>query len=247
MDTLAYEVEAEVEKTHWWFVGRRKLLARIVNDLGVPRNARVLDVGTSTGTNLRLLAELGFTRFEGLDAADEAVRWCAQKALGKVTKGDVCQMPFADATFDLVLATDIVEHVDDDMRALAEIRRVLKPGAAAVITVPAFQFLWGLQDEVAHHKRRYRGREILERISASGLHCSNSFYFNYILFVPILLARHAIRLLGVRLESENQLNNPFINSVLSKVFAFDVRSAPLLRPPFGVSFLAVVHKAAGGT
>jgi SAM-dependent methyltransferase len=245
MDTLTYEIESEVEKTHWWFVGRRKLLARIINGLGVPRSARVLDIGTSTGTNLRMLGELGFARFEGLDASEEAIRWCAEKRLGKVTKGGICDMPFPDASFDLVLATDVIEHVEDDARALAEIHRVLKPGAAAILTVPAFQLLWGRQDEVAHHKRRYRADQLLGRVAAAGLVCRGSFYFNYVLFLPILAARRVIGFLRLRIDSENQVNTPIINSVLTWIFGFDIWSAPLLRPPFGVSFLAVVHRRGG--
>jgi SAM-dependent methyltransferase len=189
-----------------------------------------------------MLGEMGFTNFEGLDASDEAVRWCTDKRLGKVWKGDVCNIPFPDSTFDLVLATDIIEHVSEDARAVAEIRRVLKPGSRTIITVPAFRALWGLQDMVAHHKRRYRRREVLALLSESGLVRDTSFYFNYLLFVPILMARLIIRLLRLRLQSENQLNNSLINALLSKIFALDVRLAPVLRAPFGVSFLVVAHR-----
>jgi SAM-dependent methyltransferase len=242
MDIATYAVEAEVEKTHWWFAGRRRMLGRLIAGMGVPSDARVLDIGTSTGTNLRMLGELGYTRFEGLDASDDAVRWCAAKGLGKVTRGDVCSIPFPDASFDLVLATDIIEHVDDDARALDEIRRVLKPGASVVITVPAFQSLWGLQDEVAHHKRRYRGAQLRSRIAQAGLACGTAYYFNFILFLPILLARRLIRLLRVRLSSENELNSPVINAILTRIFGLDVRVAPYLHPPFGVSYLAVATR-----
>jgi SAM-dependent methyltransferase len=242
METATYGVEAGVESSHWWFAGRRRLVAALMRRHGVGPEARVLDVGTSTGTNLRMLGELGFRSFEGLEASEEAIRLCAEKGLGKVTRGDICAMPFGDATFDLVLATDVIEHVDDDVQALREVRRVLKPGGVAIVTVPAFRLLWGLQDEVAHHKRRYRAAEVRERVRAAGLRCRESFYFNYLLFLPILAARQVIRLLGLRLESENEVNGPFVNAVLSRVFAFDVATAPRLHPPFGVSFLALVER-----
>lgn len=242
MDIATYAIEAEVEKTHWWFAGRRRMLGRMIAELGVGNDARVLDIGTSTGTNLRMLGELGFTRYEGLDSSDDAVSWCASKGLGKVTRGDVCAIPFPDASFDMVLATDIIEHVDDDARALGEIRRVLKPGAPAIITVPAFQGLWGLQDDVAHHKRRYRGGEVRARIAQAGLAVGRCFYFNFILFVPIFVARRLIRLFGITLRSENELNNAFVNAILTKVFEVDVRVAPRLHPPFGVSYLAVATR-----
>ncbi|MGA9335821.1 MAG: class I SAM-dependent methyltransferase [Rudaea sp.] len=239
MEVSAYAIEAEIESTHWWFTERRRLLARLIADLEIPVDARILDIGTSTGTNLRMLRDLGFRRFEGLDASDEAVRWCADKGYGKVTKGDVCALPFPDASFDLILATDILEHVDDDVSALTEIRRVLKPNGHVLVTVPAFEFLWGGQDEVAHHKRRYLGRELRRRAEKAGLRDLRHFYFNYLLFLPILLVRRAVRIAGISARNENQINSPLINRILKVVFRLDVRSAPILRPPFGVSFCLV--------
>jgi SAM-dependent methyltransferase len=239
MEISTYAIEAEVEATHWWFTGRRRLLGRMIAAFGLPADARILDIGTSTGTNLRMLRDLGFSRYEGLDMSDEAVRWCAEKGYGRVTRGDASALPFPDASFELVLATDIIEHVDDDGLALREVRRVLKPGGRVLVTVPTFRMLWGLQDDVSHHKRRYRLHELSERIEAAGLDVRSGFYFNYLLFLPILLARRMIALLGVELQSENQVNSPLINRLLCWIFRFDVWSAPKLRPPFGVSCLVV--------
>jgi len=242
MEYSVYADEAEFEATHWWFTERRRLFARLIRAMALPPRARILDIGASTGANLRMLREIGFAGCEGLDSSDEAVRWCAEKGLGNVTKGDICDLPFADATFDLVLATDVIEHVDDDAAALRGIRRVLKPGGRALITVPTFRILWGLQDVVSHHKRRYRAGELRARIEDAGLHIVRGFYFNYILFLPILVARTIIRLLRIRMSSEMQLNPGFLNPVLRLIFRCDVATAPWLHPPFGVSCLAVAER-----
>jgi len=242
LEPSVYAVETEVECSHWWFAGRRRLLARMIRRLALPSSARVLDVGTGTGTNLRLLGELGFEDVTGVDASDDAVRFCAAKHLGLVEQGDACALPFPDGAFDLALATDVVEHLEDDGKALAELRRVLRPGGSALLTVPAFPSLWGLQDEVSHHQRRYRKGDFEGRLERAGLALRESFHFNYLLFGPIWLARQAIRLLGVRLASENQINTPALNQLLGWVFAFDVWSAPRLRPGFGVSILALVER-----
>jgi SAM-dependent methyltransferase len=242
MEIATFAVEAEVEQHHWWFVGRRRLLKALIEELGLPPEAAVLDLGTGTGAQLRLLGEMGFANRSGVDLHDEAIRWCAEKGLGEVRKGDVRDVPFADETFDLVLATDIIEHVEDDGRALSEVRRVLKKGGHALITVPAFEALWGRQDDVAHHKRRYRRPELLGKIEAARLSCRESFYFNYLLFAPTWAARQVIRLLGIQLDSENQVNTPGLNRILTKVFELDVRTARALRPPCGVSILAVATR-----
>jgi SAM-dependent methyltransferase len=243
MDIAAYEIEAEIEGSHWWFAGRRRLFAAEIERLGMDRDAMVLDIGTSTGTNLRMLRTLGFGNMQGLDASEEAIRYCVEKGFNTVRQGDLCDMPFASNAFDLVLATDVVEHVDDDAQAMTEIARILKPGGVALITVPTFRCLWGLQDEIARHKRRYRKSELLGLVTRSGMHIERQYYFNYLLFLPIWLGRRLIRWLGIPLKSEAEVNSPVVNRLLSLVFAADTTTAPALHPPFGVSALVLARKA----
>jgi SAM-dependent methyltransferase len=242
MEASVYEAEAHNEETHWWFVGRRKLFSELIAELGTEHDAPILDAGTSCGTNLRMLRDGGFTNVLGLDLSEHAARFCGDKGFGEVRIGSIEQMPFSDASFDLVLATDVIEHVDDDLCALREIHRVLRPGGHTVITVPAFQSLWGFQDEVSHHKRRY-GRLQLETLARqAGLLLEKRFYFNYLLFAPIWLARRAMRLWRPNIRSEGDINTPFVNKFLGGVFAVDVATAGLIRPPFGVSLLLVAAK-----
>ena len=231
MDATTIAVEAQAEPNHWWFVGRRRLFAAELRRLSAPCGARILDVGTGTGANLRLLRDLGFRNVVGLDASDDAIRYCASKGLGSVRKGDLCTLPFADRSFELVLATDVLEHVDDDYAAAREIMRVLVPGGTALVTVPAFQMLWGLQDRLAFHKRRYRQKQFVNVLGAAGLAVKRTYYFNYILFVPILAARRLIDVFRLDLSSENEVNSPLINKVLGGLFAIDVSTAPWMHPP----------------
>ena len=242
MDSGTFASEAAHEASHWWFVGRRRLFAREILGSGLPNNCAVLDVGTSTGTNLRMLRDIGYRNVVGLDYSAEAIAFCESKGFGPVEQGDIRAMPFAPESFDLVLATDIIEHIDDDAKALSEIARVLKPGGLVLITVPAFPSLWGLQDRVAQHKRRYRRPQLLARISGAGLNVESSYHFNYVLFLPIFLARRLIDLFGLKASSEAEYNSPALNWIFKHVFAFDVLSARRLKPPFGVSILALVRK-----
>jgi SAM-dependent methyltransferase len=239
MEKTVYIDEAGVEAEHWWFVGRRRLISRVISQLQIHRSAKVLDVGTGTGTNLRLLVQLGFTEIEGLDFNEDAINFCKHKGLGMVRQGDACAMPFPDKSFDLILATDIIEHLDDDLRALSEIHRVLKPGGKCIILVPAFMLLWGFQDERCHHKRRYTLNRLLRVVNASGLTSVNHHYFNYILFFPILLARKIIKLGNLKVKNETQINTKFLNSILTWIFTFDIKTSPLLCPPIGVSIFVI--------
>ena len=241
MERATQAVEAHIERDHWWFRGRRRLVAATIRAFGIPPSAQVLDVGCGTGSNLRLLVELGFGDVTGLDRSEEAIRWCREKQLPPVERGDLCALPFPEDHFDLVLATDVLEHIDEPGVGVAELRRVLRPGGTLIVTVPAFESLWGLQDDVAHHKRRYHRDELVVQLRDSGFTVARSFHFNFLLFVPIWLARRLMRWLGVEVASENEINTPWLNALLARIFAFDVWAAPRLRPRFGVSILAVAR------
>ena len=242
MESSVYEVETNLEDYHWWFRVRRSLFAKELALAGFTPDQRILDIGTSTGTNLRLLRDLGCGDATGIDYSPEAIEHCLSKGFTAICRGDICALPFNDSTFDLVMATDILEHVDEDAMALAEIKRVLKPGGRVLITVPAFQSLWGRQDEVSHHKRRYLMPRLLALIEAAGLSVAKHYYFNYLLFVPIFIARMAMRLFRIRPDSENAINAPILNTILKAIFYFDVATARRLQPPFGVSILALANK-----
>jgi SAM-dependent methyltransferase len=243
MEYSTYEVEAQVEAKHWWFIGRRKLFGEIIKRLKLPISANILDIGTSTGTNLRMLRDLGFKNVRGMDLNNEAIRWCFEKGLGQVDRGDICNIPYLSNTYDLVLATDIIEHVDDDLAALSEINRILKPNGFALISVPAFQSLWGLQDTVSHHKRRYRKSELIQKLDSAQLLVTECFYFNYLLFIPIYVIRQLIRIFDIRLKSENELNPSWVNAILLRVFLLDVLTAKRIKPKFGVSILALAARS----
>lgn len=242
MNPDAMAVEDQFEATHWWFEGRRRLFRRVIQQLRVPASSEVLDIGCGTGGNLRLLREFGFSGIAGADISPQAVQYCRLKGFDRVEVGAVEDLPFPSDSFGLGLLTDVLEHVEDDVSALVEVRRVLRPGGSLIVTVPAFMGLWGPQDEVSHHLRRYTAPEIREVIEASGLRVEKAFYFNYILAGPILLARRALTLSKVRITSENSLTPGPLNWILKWVFAADVISAARLRPPFGVSILVLCRR-----
>lgn len=242
MERGVYEVESQIEKNHWWFVCRRELFAREISRLGLKPDARILDIGTSTGTNLRMLHDIGFTNFIGVDQSQDAADFCQSKGLGRVTIGDVCDLPYPDGHFELVLATDIVEHVDQDDLAVKEIYRVLKPGGRILMTVPAFNCLWGLQDDNSHHKRRYHLHDFTGLLTSAGFVVERAYYFNFLLFLPIWIARRLIRVFKVKLKSENEIGGSKLNWLLKKIFRLDCLLAPSLRIPFGVSLLTIARR-----
>jgi len=238
-----YEIESQIEERHWWFVVRRKLFTRYINALNLNKNnAKILDIGSSSGTNLRMLKDLGFVDYQGFDNNYLSKKFCEKKDLGKVTIGDICENNFADNSFDLILASDVIEHIENDNLAIAQIRRILKPSGCAIITVPCFKQLWGFHDEQAMHKRRYLLEEISQKITQQNLQIIESYYFNFILFLPIFLFRKITKILKIKPASENRVNNDFLNKFLQKIFTIDVLLACKIKSPYGVSAFLLVRK-----
>src|SRR5712692_228547 len=154
-----YELQTHrAEDRHWWYKGRRTVLARALADLELPAGARILDAGCGSGRNMVELARYGSVTAVELSTA--SVELARAREAGEVIEGSVLEMPFADASFDLATSLDVIEHLDDDVGALRELRRVVAPGGCLLVTVPAYQWLWSGHDEINHHHRRYTRRSL---------------------------------------------------------------------------------------
>ena len=187
MEDWLYRRLYELEDGHWWFRGRRAVIWALLQRAGLPQRARLLDAGCGTGRNL---VELGFLGpSAGVDTSPEAVAFCRERGLGGVQKAELDALPFADASFDLIVATDVIEHIDDDVAVLRELRRVAAPGAQLLITTPAYGWLWSAHDDEHQHKRRYTRGQLVKRIRAAGWRIEIATYFNTLLLGPIALAR----------------------------------------------------------
>jgi SAM-dependent methyltransferase len=191
MEDQVYSAMYELEDRHWWFRGRRAMIWALLRRHGVQSPLRLLDAGCGTGRHLVEYRVLG--EAHGIDPSPAAVGSCRQRGLRNVTEAPIEQLPFADACFELVLATDVLEHLDDDALALAELRRVASPGAALVVTVPALMWLWSDEDVRLHHRRRYRRPKLVARMRAAGWEPRVATYYNTLLLPPIALARKARR------------------------------------------------------
>ena len=241
-----YPILFRVEQSHWWHIGRRRILAGFVEDICRQvhdRRARILDVGCGTGANLLMLAKYGDA--EGVDLSEDALAFCRERGLENVKLGAAEKLPYEDGTFDLVTALDVVEHLDDDLGGLSEMRRVLRPGGRVLLFVPTFMFLWGLQDDVSNHRRRYRMPELRRVLEQAGFEVERATYANITFFLPILLARKLMRVTGIKAESENNINVSALNGLLGGMLAAESVVLKYMNIPFGVSGLCVARVKTG--
>jgi SAM-dependent methyltransferase len=237
-----YPILFRVEQSHWWHIGRRKILAGFVEEICshiTDRRPRILDVGCGTGANLLMLSKYGDA--EGVDVSEDALAFCRERGLDRVKLGAAEALPYDDSTFDLVTALDVVEHLDDDLGGLREMRRVLRPGGRVLLFVPTFMFLWGLQDDVSNHRRRYRLSELRRLLEDAGFVMERATYANITFFLPILVVRKLMRLTGMKAESENNITVSSLNGVLGRVFGAESWILRYMNLPFGVSGLCVAR------
>jgi len=246
MQQHTYAIMRRVEASHWWFVGRRRIIRSFVERLfpdlraNDEKQARILDVGCGTGANLEMLSEFGVA--EGVDVSPEALSFCQGRGLKNVKLGAAEALPYDANSFDLVTGLDVVEHLDDDLAGLKEMRRVLRPGGRAVLFVPAFMFLWGVQDDISNHRRRYTLKELKQVVKDAGFEVERATYVNISFFTPILLGRLLMRATGLRPESENNITVGFLNGALGKLFAAERGPLRYLNFPFGVSIICVARR-----
>jgi SAM-dependent methyltransferase len=236
-----YDIENKVESFHWWFVARRKLLKSILSSINVPVNCLTLDIGCGAGSNLRALVSAGLYAI-GLDRSIYALTLVRSKEGFPLLAGDLNKLPIRPKSVGLIVAMDVLEHLDNDVNGIREFSQTLKKGGILILTVPAFRFLWGIQDVVTGHKRRYSRKEISEKLRQEGVEILRASYFNFFLFFPILFARRMIRLLGLRIESENEINSPFINFLFKVIFSLEPYLLKYFSFPFGVSIFCIARK-----
>ena len=245
MEQHTYAIMDEVEGSHWWFVGRRAILESFLGSICSKLMAQdsalsILDVGCGTGANLEMLAQFG--EAEGVDVSDDALEFCRQKGL-KVQKGLAETLPYRDESFDLTTALDVVEHLDDDIAGLKEMYRVTKVGGYSLVFVPAFMWLWGVQDDISNHRIRYTKKQIVDRLQKAGYTVERATYANFTFFAPILGGRTLMKLTGIKPESENNITVSGLNGPLGKLFAAERFWLKHFGFPLGVSVVIVARKA----
>src|ERR1044072_4544090 len=213
MQSHHYPILYEVEDTHWWYVGRRQIIQSLIERISTTlKTQKLLCVGCRTAPNLKILAAYG--KAEGVDISPQAVDFCHERGLNSVKLGAIEQLPYESDSFELVTALDVIEHLDDDIAGLREMRRVLRPDGRILGFVPAFMFLWGVQDDVSNHRRRYTLPSLLKAVEEAGFSVEWSSYANISFFLPVLVVRSVMRWLGLRAATEyginiSPMNGPF--------------------------------------
>ena len=160
MDRSAFAHMAATETTHWWFAGRRSVIDAVLDQIDLPQDGMILEAGCGTGGNLASLARRG--RITAFDPHIDALAFAQSRHPDvDIRHGALpSELPYDEASFDLVAALDVLEHVEDDRASAHALVSLVRPGGWLIVTVPAHQALWGTHDRRLHHLRRYGKRQL---------------------------------------------------------------------------------------
>ena len=240
MEKYIYQELYELENKHWWFVSKKNIVIGFIKKyLHVSKENKILDVGCGSGLMLNDLT--GFGTVCGMDSSDEAIKFSKLVFNGEVKEGYIPgRIPYPEKHFDLILALDVLEHLEDDVKSIDDIKAHLNDNGICIITVPAYMFLWSYHDKVHEHKRRYTSKELYQKLRAAGFNILKLSYYNTLLFLPILLLRTVNKIFKRESGSDAKMPNRYLNYMLQKVFTFECSLLKFFNMGFGVSIIAVV-------
>jgi SAM-dependent methyltransferase len=240
-----YNLYYQIERHHWWFNVRNKIIFDLIRKQTSEKNLKILNVGVATGHTSELLSEFG--EVTSVEYDKQCYEYLKTFLKGEIINASITSLPFNDNTFDLVCAFDVIEHVKEDQSGVNELGRVCKKNGIIFITVPAHNFLWSEHDVINHHIKRYTEKEVLQLFSKYTTIYSS--YFNFFLFPPIALFR-ILKTLIFGLPAAETATSDFESikpTVATKIFKaiFSMENWFIkmgVSFPTGVSFLLILRK-----
>jgi len=241
---IEYEKMYHMENSYWWFQGRKAIIFSLLTEFTplLKTEGVCLDVGCGTGLILEMLNS--YSKPVGLDLSAKALHYCKERGLSSLIRADTDQLPIADASCDLILALDLLEHIDDDKRLMKEFNRICKPGGYICLTVPAHQYLWSEHDEALHHFRRYSKKTFDALFRDSHFTPMKLTYAITVTYLPIVVFRKLQRLLRSNERPKTHLIPlpRLLNSLLIRILVLEAWLLKYLNFPFGVSLIGLAKK-----
>jgi ubiquinone/menaquinone biosynthesis C-methylase UbiE len=252
MQTEDFVYLYEVEDKLWWFVGMREISAALLDGLRPAEIENVLDIGCGTGLNLKWLERYApAAKISGLDVEKTALDFCRRRGRNFLTQGSATDLPFADASFDLVTSFDVLVQLPGeraDEKALAEMYRVLKPKGTAFVRAAAYEWMRSGHDRALNSQRRYTVRGLSKKLENAGFTLLRKTYANTLPF-PLAVVRRLI-LKPIGLSDKGSDVKPFppalawLNRILTRALLREAKflQRPNSNLPFGLSAICIVRK-----
>ncbi len=233
---------SELEETHWWFVVRRRIVLEELRRRALEDCREVLEVGCGTGGLLRELSELhpDWT-LRGVEPSTAACLLAVERGCD-ATCATFEGLPADDASLDLLIALDVLEHCEKDSVALAEALRTVRPGGVVLLTVPALPSLWSPHDDLNGHFRRYTRATIAAALVEAGFSPVRVTFFNSLLLPAAWISRKIARWFRLTRTPGLRVPPAPLNAMMKAVFSLEVWWLRVGRLPLGLSLMAVARK-----
>ncbi len=244
MEKEQYQIMRRLEDSFWWYVGMRRITEALLTSLPIKNDpVRILDAGCGTGATLDFLRQRGHVF--GVDIADDALAHCLARGHRNLTKGSLEQLPFRDASFDLVTSFDVIYHraIANDTGALQELHRVLAPSGLLLLRVPAYDWLRGAHDAAVHTRPRYTAGELASKLELAGFRVQRVTYANCLL-LPQAMIKRLLEGRGAALPADMNLPRPVVNRLLAGILGVEASLLRHLTLPFGLSVIGLATKEA---
>ena len=240
MDLEDYRIFKKQGKDYWWFKGKRDLLRRLLEDIGLNRNAKILDIGCGIGEDLDVINKFGDVY--AIEYSLDAIKLIDNKRIRGLICNDATRLCFKDKTFDAVIILDVLEHLDRDKEAFNEALRVLRKNGFLIISVPAMKFLFGPHDIRLNHTRRYSRKLFMELIDRRNVKIIKLSFWNFTLFFPIAAIRLYKKIFNIKKSDLTEFNKN-MNNILTKILVSENKLVSKnYRFPIGLSLVAVLKK-----
>jgi SAM-dependent methyltransferase len=234
MERNVYIRQYNQNKNHWWFEGRKLVLSKILKKYFINKKI-ILDYGCGVGINLDMLSKFGKVFY--YDTSRLAINYVKKNYSNKNFFININKLYKYKKKFDLIVATDVIEHIKNDKREIIKISNLLKKNGYVLITVPAFQCLYSSKDKSLKHYRRYN-KETLRNLLNKHFYEIKFTYFNFILFLPIAILILFFKITKIKfISSVERKPNFLINKLAFFLFAFESFFINKMKFPFGISLL----------
>ncbi len=244
MDKNYEKKYSRLEFFHWWTVTRREMIGRLLKKEGLAKDTNILEIGCSVGIFLNQLKLDGYTNAYGVDISDEAISQARESGLVNVEVRDATSLG-ANRKYQTIIASDVLEHIEDESKALSSWYDVLNPGGALIIFLPAHKYFWSQHDEINHHFRRYNKKYLKKVLEKAGFKIERISYWNLLLFFVKLLVVVFDRIFfRSRDKKHDQFIeiNPLVNKMLIGLLKLENKYTENHYLPFGVSVFAIARK-----
>lgn len=231
----------KIQEKNWWFVSRNSIILNLIKKYkSEDKKLKILDVGCACGNLLFYLREKGFENLYGIDYNKKLIENIDFKDI-KVAECDAKKTDFQEDFFDVIISSDSLEHMDDDLAVLSEMRRILNKDGILIVFVPAFNFLWSYHDVINRHKRRYNLRDLYKKVETTGFRVKKISYWNFFMFFPAVLVRFLKNILSVKSNDFYRIPS-FINDLIISILSVENFLLKFFNFPLGVSVFAVCGK-----